>query len=188
MFGSDTTLEKYCKKICSGGTPSRENQDYYCNGTIPWLKNGEIKSNIILDTEERITELAVKESSAKLISKNSVSMAMYCVSEVQVSFNVIDLTTNQAVLNFQTGSFEESCFIYYLLASFGNELTSKAFGSAQQNLSKDTIKVYAFKKPLLEMPEFNYLQSNIELRIEITKEIASLKKLKDLLISSISKQ
>lgn len=188
LFSENITLENYCKRICSGGTPSRENREYYANGSIPWLKNGEIKCNIILDTEEKITESAVKESSAKILDKNSVSMAMYCVSEVQVSFNAIKLATNQAVLNFETRSFTESCFVHYLLASYGNALTSKAFGSAQQNLSKDTIKVFEFKKPLLERPEFNYFKTNIELRIKTAEEIIMLNKLKQLLISSISKQ
>ena len=48
----------------SGGTPSRKVQEYYQNGTIPWVKSGELENNIILDTEEYITEEALANSSA----------------------------------------------------------------------------------------------------------------------------
>ena len=188
LFNGTITLEKYCTKISSGGTPNRENYSFYINGTIPWLKNGEIKNNIVLDTEEYITQEAVSNSSAKFINPNSVSMAMYCVSDIQISYNVIPITTNQAVLNFQTNSNRHSCFLYYLLAAFGNELTTKAFGSAQQNLSKDTIKVYSFLNPLIDKHEFDFFVHNITNRINISKEIKSLTELQRTIISSMVQQ
>ncbi len=188
LFNGIITLEHFCSKISSGGTPNREIYSYYDNGTIPWLKNGEIKNNIILATEEYITQEAVSNSSAKFINPNSVSMAMYCVSDIQVSYNVIPITTNQAVLNFQTYTIRHSCFLYYLLAAYGNELTTKAFGSAQQNLSKDTIKVYSFLNPLIDKPEFDYFVSNINNRISVSKEINTLIELQKTIISSMVQQ
>ena len=188
LFNGIITLENFCSKISSGGTPNRENYSYYINGSIPWLKNGEIKNNIILDTEEYITHEAVSNSSAKFISPNSVSMAMYCVSDIQVSFNTIPITTNQAVLNFQTNTNRHSCFLYYLLAAYGNELTTKAFGSAQQNLSKDTIKVYSFSNPIIDRHEFDYFVLNIDNRINISKEIKELIYLQKTIISSMVQQ
>ena len=182
------SLKEFCKQISSGGTPSREIMEYWNSNDYNWLKNGEIKNNIIFDTEEYISAKGIKNSSAKLISVNSVSMAMYCVSDIQVSFNCIPLSTNQAVLNFQTDSFLKSCIVYYLLATFGNDLTSKANGSAQQNLSKDTIQAYKFKRPILNNAFFEYLVANMNERINISKEIHSLNQLKITLIEGTSKQ
>lgn len=182
------TLKDFCKQISSGGTPSRDNAEYWNSNDYNWLKNGEIKNNIIFDTEEYISTKGLSNSSAKLISENSVSMAMYCVSDIQVSFNCIPLTTNQAVLNFQADSFLKSCIIYYLLATFGNDLTTKANGSAQQNLSKDTIQAYQFKTPILENTFFEYLVANMNERMNISKEINSLNYLKLTLIEATSKQ
>jgi hypothetical protein len=49
--------------IGSGGTPSRDNLDrYYEGGTIPWVKSGELREAIINDTEEHVTDLALKET------------------------------------------------------------------------------------------------------------------------------
>lgn len=64
----------------SGGTPSRELDEYYVDGTIPWIKTGELQDCLLIDTEERITEVAVKKSSAKFFPKDSVLMAMYGVN------------------------------------------------------------------------------------------------------------
>jgi type I restriction enzyme S subunit len=61
----------------SGGTPSRANVGDYYGGTIPWVKSGELREDVILDTEEKITDLAIKESSAKLVPKGALLIAMY---------------------------------------------------------------------------------------------------------------
>lgn len=60
----EKTLKELCK-ISSGGTPSRKIPEYYF-GKIPWIKTGEIKWNYLEDSEEKISEEAIKNSSAKL--------------------------------------------------------------------------------------------------------------------------
>ena len=52
----------------SGGTPSRKNPEYY-NGSIPWIKTGELNESYIFDSEEKISEEAINHSSAKLFPK-----------------------------------------------------------------------------------------------------------------------
>lgn len=114
-------------------------------------------------------------------------MAMYCVSEIQVSFSCIPLSTNQAVLNLSTNSFRKSCFIYYLLAAYGNKITSQANGSAQQNLSKEKIVSFEFQNPQLDDKAFDFLEINMQERIRIAKEIVSLSKMQIVLLSMLSR-
>ena len=62
------------KSLCqlgSGGTPSRSYSQYY-NGNIPWVKTGEVLNDVIMETEEHITEEAIANSSAKLYPKGSL--------------------------------------------------------------------------------------------------------------------
>jgi len=59
----------------SGGTPSRAVAKYF-DGNIPWIKTGELNDNVIYDTEEHISEEALKYSSAKLFPKGAIAMAM----------------------------------------------------------------------------------------------------------------
>jgi type I restriction enzyme S subunit len=55
-------------ETCSGTTPSRTRQDFY-GGKIPWVKTGELVDGIIHDTEEHITEIALRETSLRLLPK-----------------------------------------------------------------------------------------------------------------------
>lgn len=66
----------YMTKSRSGGTPDRNNLLYWENGTIPWMSSGEVNKVNIYDTDEKITTLAVHHSSAKIISKNAVMVAL----------------------------------------------------------------------------------------------------------------
>ena len=82
----------------SGGTPSRSIKEYYENGTIPWIKSGEINQIYIYDTEEYITELALNNSSAKITPKGTLLYALYGATAGIVGFTMIDAALNQAIL------------------------------------------------------------------------------------------
>lgn len=77
MSWCDVKLKDICSLVTSGGTPLRSVPEYYEGGTIPWMKTGEVKRGLVFETEEYITERALKESSAKLIPVNSLIVAMY---------------------------------------------------------------------------------------------------------------
>ena len=85
----------------SGGTPSRTEAKYY-NGNIPWVKSGELDKGIIIDTEEKITEEAIKNSSAKIFPKGTLLIALYGATIGKLAFLGVDAATNQnpfALLN-----------------------------------------------------------------------------------------
>ena len=81
----------------NGGTPKRGESDYWDDGTVPWLKTGEINNNMIIKSEEYITELGLKNSSAKLLPINSIIMALYGKgTAARVGLLKLKATTNQA--------------------------------------------------------------------------------------------
>ncbi len=82
---------------CSGSTPSRSQKEYYI-GTIPWVKTGELKDGIIHDTEEHISELALRETSVKLLPVNTLLVAMYGQGQTRGRTGLLTkpATTNQA--------------------------------------------------------------------------------------------
>lgn len=125
----------------SGGTPSREHDEYYDAGTIPWIKTGELQDCLLIDTEEKITESAVKKSSAKFFPKNSVLMAMYGVNIGMLAYSTMDATCNQACCVFRDkGSINTKHYLFQCLKSIRDYLLLISFGAAQQNLSQDLIK------------------------------------------------
>lgn len=125
----------------SGGTPSRELDEYYIDGTIPWIKTGELQDCLLIDTEERITEVAVKKSSAKFFPKDSVLMAMYGVNIGMLAYSTMDATCNQACCVFRDkGNISTKHYLFQCLKSIRDYLLLISFGAAQQNLSQDLIK------------------------------------------------
>jgi len=63
--------------VSSGGTPSRQENSYWIDGLIPWVTTAEVKLGVITDTNQKITEEGLKNSSAKLFPKETILMAMY---------------------------------------------------------------------------------------------------------------
>lgn len=58
-------------KITGGGTPARDHPEYF-TGKIPWLTSKDMRGDYIWDTEEHITEDAIKNSATKLVPANSI--------------------------------------------------------------------------------------------------------------------
>ena len=123
----------------AGGTPSRSRSDYF-NGDIPWISSGEINKPYIDNTFEKITQLGLENSSAKWIPINSVLVAMYGATAGQVSKNLIEATSNQAVLALiPKKDVIDGDFLYYQIKNNKDSILYLAQGSGQPNLSKDLI-------------------------------------------------
>ena len=149
--------------IGSGGTPSRNYTNYYINGTIPWIKTGEVRDALILNTEESITEEALQNSNAKIYPKDSLIVAMYGATAGRTAKLGIEASTNQACAilhNFDLNKININFIWFYLMTQLENFklLTS---GSAQPNLNADKIKNYQIPIPPIEMQ--NKVANNIEI-------------------------
>jgi type I restriction enzyme, S subunit len=63
-------------RLSTGGTPSRERPEYW-NGSIPWVKTGEVNYEVIRSTEESISKAGIENSSAKVYPPGTLLVAMY---------------------------------------------------------------------------------------------------------------
>lgn len=134
----------------SGGTPSRSVSSYY-GGDIPWIKTGEVLDDIIYDTEEKITQEAINNSSAKLYPKGSIVIAMYGqgLTRGRTAKLGIDATTNQACLvlyNINTDKVLPDYLWYYLQGEY-HRLRALAYGNNQPNLNAGIINNYPIVLP-----------------------------------------
>jgi len=137
---------------CSGGTPSRKHEEYYTEGTIPWVKTGEIKDGIIIHTDECITEAGIKGSSAKLLPQGAVVMAMYGVNIGMLAYLDSEMTCNQACCVFNDkNEINSRHYLFHYLYSIRDYLLLIGFGAAQQNLSQDLIKKVKIVIPSAEL-------------------------------------
>jgi len=137
-------------KMASGGTPSRSNTSFY-KGSILWLKSGELQDNTnIKDSEEKISEEAIKKSSAKVFSQGTVLFAMYGATAGKIGILGVDASTNQAVAGMMpVASRLSNKFLYYFLLKKREEIISQAWGGAQPNLSQTIIKRFSILLPPL---------------------------------------
>jgi type I restriction enzyme S subunit len=160
----------------SGGTPNRSRSEYY-NGTIPWLKTGELGSKYVYDTEEKISELAIKETSAKLIPENSVIVAMYGATIGKLSINKKEMASNQACCAIIPKKELYYEFLYYTLEFRKNDLIKMGSGAAQPNISQEIIRNY-----VIHVPEFKEQQkiadilSTWDKAIELKEKLIEQKK------------
>ena len=142
------TLGEICEKVCSGGTPLTSHSKYY-EGNIPWLRTQDIDWQEIHDTEIKITEEAIANSSAKLIPENCVIVAMYGATAAKACINKIPLTTNQACCNLQIDEKQAHYkYAYYWICNEYERLRAQGEGS-QSNLNAKKIKSYPIPLPPL---------------------------------------
>lgn len=129
-------------EICettSGGTPNRKNDAYY-GGSIPWVKSGELGKGVIFDTEEKITEEAVKESSAKIFPEGTLLIALYGATIGKLGFLGVPAATNQAVCGIFANEKIDLQFLSYYLFHKRNDLIAQGTGGAQPNISQTILK------------------------------------------------
>ncbi|MCV3463938.1 restriction endonuclease subunit S [Campylobacter lari] len=141
----------------SGGTPSRNKKEYWENGTIKWLKSGELNDGYISFIEENITQEAIENSSAKIFPKGTLLIAMYGATAGKLGILDLYSATNQAICAFlhknnKNIKFFEK-FLFYFLFFIRDKIIKDSFGGAQPNISQTYIKNLQIPLPPLQEQE-----------------------------------
>ena len=124
----------------SGGTPSRKNKDFF-SGEIPWLKSGELADNLNIDSaEEAINQQALDNSSAKIIPKGSLLVALYGATVGKLGLLSIDAAINQAICAIEPNQGIYSKYLFYYLSSYRKNFLNARKGGAQPNISQEIVK------------------------------------------------
>ena len=127
-------------KTGSGGTPKSTTDEYYSNGTIPWINSGELNKSIIISTTNYITEFGLENSSAKLFPADSILIAMYGATAGKVSFLAFESSTNQAICAVTLDDNRLKYYFKFFIEDLYSHLVTLSSGSARDNLSQDMIK------------------------------------------------
>lgn len=130
----------------SGGTPSRASPENY-GGGIPWVKSGELHSELVVETSETISDAGLASSSASLMPAGTVLIAMYGATAGVVSRLAIDAATNQAVCSITPGPHLDASYLVAALKSMTSQLRNLRSGGAQPNLSQAAIRALKIKVP-----------------------------------------
>lgn len=138
-----TSIGKECK-LTSGSTPSREHPEFF-DGKILWVNSSELDYNIIEETEQHITDPAVKEAQLQIHPPGTFLIAITGLEALGTRGRCAILgkeaTTNQSCMAFYPSEKLISNFLYYHYQFFGESIISQlAQGTKQQSLNGKLVK------------------------------------------------
>ena len=141
MIPNDWKVKKMSDVVIwgSGGTPKATEATYYENGTIPWLIIGDLNDGVVNTSASKITELGLKNSSAKLIPPGTLLVAMYG-SIGKLGITGMECCTNQAIAFAKELRGVTTKYMFYYLALMKSKLISMGKGGTQKNISQAVLK------------------------------------------------
>jgi type I restriction enzyme, S subunit len=159
----------------SGGTPPRSRAEFF-GGAIPWVKSGELKDDMIVRTEETLSELGLAASSAKILSKGTLLLAMYGATAGMTGILGMSATTNQAVCALlPTRESFSSYFLQHYLVLRRDKILSERHGGAQPNISQAIVRqLLVPKAPLTEQVQIGNILSSLSDRLGVCAAKANL--------------
>ena len=174
------TLDSLCK-VASGGTPSRSKKEYWDGGDIPWIKIGNIKSKVVSNADEYITEAGLNNSSAKLFKKGTI---LYTIFATLGEVGILDFNacTNQAIAGISIEKPEKitTDYLYYYLKSKKAEVNQIGRGVAQNNINLSILRKFSI--PLRDIEDQKTIVGSLN-KVEsiIEKQKRQLERLDELI-------
>ena len=143
----------------SGGTPKSSQAEYY-GGDIPWLIIADLNDNVVTKSAKSITELGLNNSSAKIVRKGAILVAMYG-SIGKLGIAGFECTTNQAIAFTKSIREEvEKRYLFYYLLRIRQNLLDIGKGGTQANISQTVLKQVEF--PLAPLNEQRRIVAKLE--------------------------
>ena len=185
MFGDPIANERGWdkKKIGSfssciaGATPSTSHDEYWDNGTIPWLSSGEVGKGRIYDTEKKITQAGFDCCSTRLVPAHTLVIAMAGQGKTRGTAGVaeIPLCTNQSICSvIPNEKVALVDFLYYQMRQMYKDLRSISNGDGGRGgLNLKLIGNY----PVIVPPH--------SLQTEFAQKVQAIEKQKELVKLSI---
>lgn len=138
-------------EVNSGGTPSKSNLDYWNNGNIPWIKSESCNNKPIYSANNFITEIGLKESSAKLLNPKTTLIALVGATIFKTAFLEFTATTNQNIASIKSKVPDaiSDKFIFYYITNLYNKLKLEMNNYGMLNLT--TLR--QFKIPIPSIKE-----------------------------------
>ena len=160
----------------SGGTPKSTDSSYY-GGSIPFIRSGEIHGE---KTELFLTEAGLQNSSAKMVSKGDLLIALYGATSGEVDISKIDGAINQAILCIRPYDMSKQ-YLRYLLEDSKDDIINTYLQGGQGNLSAEIIKNLRVDMPdstaQSSVVEFlSMIERRIEMSIAECEQIQAMKR------------
>ncbi len=180
-----TTIGNICN-VTGGGTPSKKKTEYWENGDITWFSPTDLSKNnslCILDSSQKITELGLNKSSAKLLTPDSFMMSSRATIGM---FAIIDkpFSTNQGFINVTPIKKVDKEYLLYNFITRKEEFKNHGTGSTFPEITKGKFKALGIIWPENQLIEYFHKRVSI-VHVQMSnlqKQISLLKEARDLLL------
>ncbi len=172
-----------------GGTPRRKKDEYWSDGTIEWYTPSDLtaENTMFIDNSgERINELGLKKSSAKIFPPQSVMMTSRATIGV-ISINTTKASTNQGFITCVPNDRLNKYQIYFWLKEIMPLIEQYASGATYKEINKTTFRKIETVVPALEISKrFYELVDPIGRQIQtLQRQTQKLKETRDLLLPKL---
>ena len=136
-------------EVIGGGTPSKDRPTYY-SGDIPWATVRDMKQDVITETEFRITNKAVEESSTNIIPARNVVIATR-VGLGKVCLLGQDTAINQDLRGIipRNKNILETRYLYWWFKSISDVIIAEGTGATVQGVKLPFVKSLQIPTPPL---------------------------------------
>ena len=153
------TVNNLCKDIYGGGTPSKAHPEYYENGDIPWVSSKDMKTDILTDSQIKINQMGIENSTARMVPVNSVIMVIrsgILKHTLPVAINAVPITVNQDLKVFIPS---ERILTRFLAVQF--KMYEKDILTGVRAVTADNIEFNSLKQRKLIVPSIELQQEYV---------------------------
>ena len=143
---------KFAAKLRSGHTPSRKNPEYWKDCTIPWFGLADVwqireeQVEYVHVTAEKISEIGLANSSARLLPKGTVILSR----TASVGFSAIlgvDMATTQDFVNWVCRPSLQPEYLLYVFRAMKSEFGRLTMGSTHQTIYMPDVGLFSTPVP-----------------------------------------
>lgn len=148
------SVENLCDEIYGGGTPSKAHEEYYENGDIPWVSSKDMKTDVLTDSQIKINQLGIENSTARLVPVNSVIMVIrsgILKHTLPVAINAVPITVNQDLKVFIPGNKIISRFLAMQFKMHEKSILFGVRAVTADNIEFNSLKARRMIVPPLEL-------------------------------------
>ena len=140
-----------CCQIISGSTPKRNKPEYW-GGDIPWVTPkdlGKLKTPVLKDAPEKITEAGYKSCSTTLLPQGSILFS----SRAPIGYVAIagrPMCTNQGFKSLVPNEYVHSPYLYWCMRKYASDIEALGSGTTFKEVSKGIVERFIIPLPPLE--------------------------------------
>ena len=171
------TVDNLCIEIYGGGTPSKVHPEYYEDGDIPWVSSKDMKTDILTDSQIKINQMGVENSTARMVPVNSVIMVIrsgILKHTLPVAINAVPITVNQDLKVFIPS---ERILTRFLAVQF--KMHEKDILTGVRAVTADNIEFNSLKQRKLIVPSIELQQEYVLFLEQVDKSKVAVQKALD---------